>query len=144
MRLRRACLMDAEKDDEAKRRGRNRVSNEEDEEVVICNQPGEKGRDRRAQIDRPVVVTVSARPRFGWDKICNRRAHRRAVEIGKESDDKRTERNKNKTPRQSQRDHKDRRDEETHQHPRTAAETVGKSPAAQLRDKRTCTEERNH
>ncbi len=142
--FRRARFTDAKEDDEAKGCSGQRVRHEEDEEVVIRDQSREKRRDRRAHVDCPVVISIGACPRFGWHEVRNRRADCRAVEIGKESDNECTNGNENEIMCQTQCDHKDRRDEETHQHHRAAAEAVCQFTAAQLRQERSRAEEGNH
>ncbi len=144
MRFGRARFADAEEDDEAKSRSGQRVCHEEDEEVVIRDQSRQKRRDRRPHVDRPVVVPIGACSRFRRDKVRNCRADRRTVEICKKPNQKGRYGNQCKITRQPEGDHKDRRDEETHQHHGATPQTIGELSAAQLRNKGARAKERNH
>ena len=135
---------DAEENDEAEDRGGQRVGDEEDQVVVTSDQSREKRSNHCAQVDRPVVVSIGARPRFRWHQVCNCRANGGPVKIRKESDDQGGDRNESKIACQAECDHKDGCDKETHQHHRMAAKRVGQFAACELRDERTCTEEEDH
>ena len=65
---RRDGFANTEEDDKAKDRSGQRVGDEEDQIVVPGDQSREDRRNRRAQIDRPVVVSIGACPRFRWTR----------------------------------------------------------------------------
>src|SRR6266508_2012995 len=91
MDFRRASLVDAKEHDKAKYSGGQRVSHEQDQVVVASDQSRDDRGHRRAQIDRPIVISISARPSFGWNQIRNCRADRWSIKICKESNYKRTD-----------------------------------------------------
>src|ERR1044071_7205471 len=99
------------------------------------DQPCQDLRNCRAQIDRPVIIAISTRPRFRWNEVCNRGTYSGSVKICKETNDECRYRNEGEVTCQPQGNHKDGGDEETHQHDRAATQAVSQFTATELGNK---------
>jgi hypothetical protein len=60
---RRAGFADTKEHNESEGRGGQRVGGEEDQVIVLSDQSREQRSDGRAEIDRPVVISIGAGPR---------------------------------------------------------------------------------
>src|SRR5215216_8079241 len=88
MGLHRTGFANAQQYDQTTHCSGQRVGYKKDQIIAFGNESCEQRCHCSTEIDGPIVVAVSARPRFGWDQIRNRRADSRPVKIGEESNDK--------------------------------------------------------
>ena len=136
-------LRDAREYDQPENKCGQRVADEKQEVIVVRHETGQNGGERKAQVDRPVLVAEGADARGGRNQVRNRRAHGGTVQVGEESQDESEEGDQRQGPRKTQSDHCHRRDEQTYQEHRAAAKPVGQFTAHQLRRERTRAKQRD-